>query len=267
MAIQSLIPMKVGNTVSNLIAFFANIIPELDNKCYPNLSYISFTESVSFSMTLSYAEPPVFDDSDSDSDSDSEDDLEDTMTLHEKMVLSLAKGQSFAPSLCGNASLGKPEEHDHDDLDVDKRLLAAYINGIRSANESYKKDLASLALNINQGLSTTPFICTDLVDVDGLYLNHALKHVIGIFRNLVAADELEALLDDAVCNDNTFKSCLGDDSCPTEPTTEKSSLHEDVSQLLSERLIDETMVVEEDVLDFFTRGVIYSLKEWAFENQ
>lgn len=240
-------------------------LPELDDEPYPNMSFVSFTESVSFNMTVSYADAPVFD---SDSDSDSEDDLEDTMTLHEKMARAQAKGQSFAPSLHGNDLLGKPEEHDHDDLDVDKRLLAAYINGIRSANETYKKELASLALNINQGLSTTPFLYTDYFeDADALYLNQALKHVIGIFRNLVGADELELLLDDAVCDDDTFKRRFSDDNCPAEPTTGKSSLHEVISQLLSERLIDETMVVEEEVLDFFTRGVIYSLKEWAYEDQ
>jgi hypothetical protein len=230
---------------------------EYDEEPCANVSFISFTESVSFNMTVSYVEPPTFD------DSDDEDDPEETMTFHEQMIRALAQGKAATSLKEGLAALGTPEEHGHDILDVDKRLLAAYVNGIHTASESYKKDLASLALNINEGLTTSPFLASDFVD--GCYLNSALKHVIGIFRNLVAADELECLLDDAVHKDNTFKKPLGDENCPPQSTTEKSSLHQDISLLLSERLIDETMPVEQDVLDFFTRGIIYSLKEWASE--
>lgn len=226
------------------------------------MSFISFTESVSFDMTISYAEPPVFDDSDDDSEDDSEDDLEETMTVHEKMARAMANGCS-AHSIDGTPNLGTPVEHGLDVLDVDKRLLAAYVNGIRSTGDIYKNDLASLALNINEGLSTQPFLSSNVTTEDGLYLNHALKHLLGIFPYIIDDDELDILIYDAIHEDHTFQNAPGKGNCRSRPTTGKSSLHEDVSQLLKDRLIDRSMGVEEEVLDFFTRGVIYVLKTWA----
>lgn len=219
------------------------------------MSFISFTDSVTFNMTVSYAEPPVFEDSDEECDAP-----EEAMTFHEQMARALAQNKS---PFASDDTLGNPDEHGDDVLDVDKRLLVAYLNGMRTASDSYKKDLASLALNINQGLAATPFLPSDFSD--GCFLNRALEHVIGIFRHIVAADELDALLGDALYRDETFKNPFGNDDYPLEPNNSKTSLHQNVSQLLSERLIDESMGVEKDVLDFFAYGVIYSLKEWASE--
>lgn len=245
------------NTVPNYIKLPLTSLAESDNEPCASASFITFTESVSFNMTVSYANPPDFDDSDFD-DSDSEDDPEETMTVHEKMV------RFFAARTKAMEAFGTPEEHGRDILDVDKRLLAGYINGIHTANESYEKDLASLALNINQGLSDSPFVVSSLQD--GGFLNHALLHISGIFPNLLTDDELEGLLDDALCgDDSSFKRVFGDDKSPTNSTTGKSPLQEVVSHFLSERLIDETMSVEKHLLDFFARGIVYRLKEWASE--
>ncbi|KAK2768614.1 hypothetical protein FQN54_000470 [Arachnomyces sp. PD_36] len=233
----------------------ADSYDEYDNDPCASVSFISFTETVSFNMTVSYSEPPVFEDSDEECDAP-----EETMTFHEQMARALANSSA---NCANDDTLGNPDEHGNDVLDVDKRLLVAYINGMRTASDSYKKDLASLALNINQGLAATPFLPSDFSD--GCYLNRTLEHVIGIFPHLVADDELEVLLGDALYRDDTFKNPFGNDDYPFEPTNGKTSLHQNVSQLLSERLIDETMAVEKDVLDFFAYGIIYSLKEWASE--
>ncbi|KNG85393.1 hypothetical protein ANOM_007490 [Aspergillus nomiae NRRL 13137] len=146
-----------------------------------------------------------------------------------------------------------PEEHPSDVVDLDKRLFIAYMNGINGiANPGYKSRLHARVGDIKMGRVKSPYLEAD--NVDGVYLDHALNHVIGTFPNLIAKQEFDELL-----------SLSEEKGALEQPAATRESLNlsllKKIEVLLSERLASDVKIGH-DELSFFAGGVAYALENW-----
>lgn len=192
------------------------------------------------------------------------------MTVHEMMELARASGglkilqndteEDYSEDECctDRDIMDGPEEHTRDDVEIDRELFLAYMNGINGVPEHiYKPRLQSRAKAIREGLTHSPFFESETVY--GTYLDHVLNHVIGVFRNLVVQDELYELIrlsESKVAMEHQEAS---------QREVEKYTRHilEKIELLLSDRLAKGQLELDQDELCFFAGGVLYALENWT----
>ncbi|PLB40085.1 uncharacterized protein BDW47DRAFT_5750 [Aspergillus candidus] len=219
-------------------------------------SFISFESNVRFDPNVVYIEAPkcaLEDTTDADSG----------MTCHEIMERARALGQSASEDPLDDFDLDDiendthaifydivrqlPEEHSRDIVDLDKRLFAAYMNGINGVTDSsYKSRLHTQVEDIVAGGVQSPYLNSD--SPCGVYLDHALNHVIGTFPHILIAGELDELMR------------LSDEKKADRRT--QNGLVRKIEHLLSERLGSDRVTIGADELCFFAGGIAYALENW-----
>ncbi|KAJ6083896.1 hypothetical protein N7486_010696 [Penicillium sp. IBT 16267x] len=227
-------------------------------------SFIGFETSVRFDPQVQYIDTPNTELSEDESGSQCE------MTVHEMMLLAQKAG-------CSQASLNQPDADDvlyddsdcdhkeffrlkttqledftRDAVDVDQRLFIAYMHGIHGiADTNYKTYLRTQADNIRLGHETESMHPDD---PPCMYLDLILYHVIGVFRNLLAEDELNGLI------------ALRKEDLAIEPVPGAASgpnLHQvlldKIEKVLLNRLTNGHVDVLPDELSFFAGGIAHAL--------
>ncbi|KAE8383500.1 hypothetical protein BDV26DRAFT_91642 [Aspergillus bertholletiae] len=222
-------------------------------------SFISFgSNNVRFDTNVLYIEAPELQEEDAPCTE---------LTCHELMEMARASGSlqlqeesdigdDFDDAEHGSISDSikqLPEEHTSDVVDLDKRLFTAYMNGINGiADPGYKSRLHARVGDIKMGRVKSPYL--EAENADGVYLDHALNHVIGTFPNIVAQQEFDELL-----------SLSEEKGVVEQPPEARENLNlvllKKIEVLLSERLASEVHIGH-DELSFFAGGVVYALKNW-----
>ncbi|KAJ6017525.1 hypothetical protein N7451_000904 [Penicillium sp. IBT 35674x] len=227
-------------------------------------SFIGFESlSVRFDPQVQYIDTPTTELSE-DEGSHSE------MTVHEMMLLAQKAG-------CSQASLNQSDAGDvlyddsdcdhkeffrmkttqledftRDAVDVDQRLFIAYMHGIHGiADTNYKTYLRTQADNIRHGQETESMHPDD---PPCMYLDLILDHVIGVFRNLLAEDELNGLIE-LRKEDLAIEPASGAASGPNPHQV----LLEKIEKFLLNRLTNGHVDVLPDELSFFAGGIAHAL--------
>lgn len=215
-------------------------------------SFITFESNVRFNPKIQYIEAPEY----------TEDESPDTeATFHEL----LERAQAFGHCLleggnpdntdAGDAIMGESEEHTQDVVDLDKRLFAAYMNGIHGiADSNYTSQLRAHIDDIKSGHAETPFFDSD--SAHAIYLDNVLSHVIGIFQNLVDGEEFDELV---TLSDRKTNLQHQAQTPQEEVDACNKTLHDKVEGFLTERLGEGNVEIGTDELAFFANGVIHAL--------
>lgn len=214
-------------------------------------SFITFESMVRFDSKIHYIEAPEHTDDETPNNE---------MTFHELIERAQAFGHLLldggAPDNkeTGNGAMSHSEEYTADAVDLDKRLFAAYMNGINGiADPSYKPLLRAHVDHIKSGHAQTPFFDSDTAH--GLYLDNVLTHVVGIFRNLVAKDEYDEL-----ATLSAKKTALQKAKSPhDEAETCDKTLLDRIAYFLSERLGEGNVEIGPDEMTLFASGVSHAL--------
>lgn len=221
-------------------------------------SFIAFESMVRFAPNVEYIEAPETED-------DEEEETSTGLTCHEIMELARSSGSvqflgddeatAMKPGVCGCIPMmDDPEEHTGDMVDLDRQLFVAYVNGIKEiADSQYKTRLRALVDDIRLGQAETPYLENN--DTDGVFFDHALNHVLGVFRNLMLPEEWAELI-----SLSAQKHALAPQS--RAMANHNSGLMERIQRLLVERLAQGNVDVEPDELRFFAGGIIYALENW-----
>lgn len=218
-------------------------------------SFISFESTVRFDPKIEYIEAP---ETAGDEITDAE------MTFHEMIQLAASSGHLLLEggipedNSTDDTDMAESEEHPPDIVDLDKRLFAAYMNGVNGIGDSdYKSHLRARVDEIKSGRAETPFLDSD--DAADTYLDNVLSHVIGVFRNLVAKEEFDELV--TLSERATMQvdpSSGGVDPC-------NKALFEKIEGFLTERLGEGKVEIGPDELGFFAGGVAYALGNWEVD--
>ncbi|KAF7589750.1 hypothetical protein BBP40_003899 [Aspergillus hancockii] len=225
-------------------------------------SFISFGSMVRFDTNVLYIEAPDLQEDDETPRAE--------LTCHELMEMARASGnlhfqeasnaddelddtEDSGHGVISDSIKQLPEEHPSDVVDLDKRLFIAYMNGINGiADPAFKTRLQARVGDIKMGHVRSPYLESD--NTDGVYLDHALNHVIGTFPNLVAKKEFDELL--------SLSEERG--ALKQQPENRESlnlSLLEKIEGILSERLATDVNIGP-DELSFFAGGVAFALENW-----
>ncbi|KAB8079218.1 hypothetical protein BDV29DRAFT_100778 [Aspergillus leporis] len=223
-------------------------------------SFISFESMVRFDTNVLYIEAPDLEDETPSAE----------LTCHELMEMAKASGTLHFQETNdaddefddaeekGHGSISDsikqlPEEHTSDVVDLDKRLFIAYMNGINCiADPGYKTRLHARVDGIKTGQMRSPYLESD--NTDGVYLDHALNHVIGTFPNLIAKKEFDELL-------SLSEERVALKQQPENRESLNLSLLKKIEDILSERLATDVNIGS-DELSFFAGGVAYALENW-----
>ncbi|OJJ49263.1 hypothetical protein ASPZODRAFT_150179 [Penicilliopsis zonata CBS 506.65] len=237
-------------------------------------SFICFESMVRFNTTIEYID--AVDPPDEDGGSDSQ------ITLHEMMELAqtlngspgpldefavshfAADGAHAGHEAAYQAMLDSLSDHARDEIDLDRRLFAAYVNGINGiADYGQRAHLHAHVADLQRGRVKSPFLETDTTV--GIYLDQVLNHVIGTFRHLVTRQEFDELLQltggcqaQAQAQGQAPASDWKEGSAGLAP---KRSLLGKIEQLLRERLAGGLVEVGGDEMGFFAGGVAYALED------
>ncbi|KMQ46259.1 hypothetical protein A7C99_5575 [Trichophyton rubrum] len=154
-------------------------------------SYISFSRSVHFAPALETVIP------DKTYDSETEPPTEPLpeMTIHEKIQIALAaKPRSLDPANFSNDEHDEPDEHSRDHLDLDKQLLTAYINGLRTISAHVCKIVIR-----SRTLPHDPRAVEGVEPDTRTYVNEYLDRISlllqNFFPNLVDEDKFDDILE------------------------------------------------------------------------
>lgn len=219
-------------------------------------SFISFESNVRFDPNVVYIEAPKCSSEDTA-------EVDSGMTCHEIMERARASGQIESEDPLDELDLDDiehdthaifydivrqlPEEHSRDIVDLDKRIFAAYMNGINGvADSSYKSRLHAQVEDIVAGGVQSPYLESD--SPCGVYLDHALNHVIGTFPHILIAGELDELM--RLSDEKKAGRCTA------------NGLVGKIEHLLSERLVSDRVTIGADELCFFAGGIAYALQNW-----
>ncbi|WEW60873.1 hypothetical protein PRK78_006361 [Emydomyces testavorans] len=181
------------------------------------------------------------------------------MTCHERMILV----DQLKARQIGNWENGgdyDPEEHSRDSLALDKELLFAYINGLRTLNHNCcKAALRSRTLHAKQdGISRLD--ARTEKDMNE-YLERIADLLRGIFPNLFTEDEYTRILVQA-------KSAISFDEHGQLIYEPRSvDFQHMIRGLLAERLAYDDMFLEDEVLEWFAGNLIAPLGRQAFSRQ
>lgn len=216
------------------------------------LSFISFERSVHFSSTGDEVIPST----------DHEEPVEDSypeMTCHERMMLA-AQLKARRIGNWDNGGDYDPEEHSRESLQLDKELLFAYINGLRTLNQNYcKKALQLQTLHAKH---------TDICQLDARvekdvneYLERISDLLRGIFPNLFTEDEYIDILKRA-------QSAISFNECgQLIYETESVDVQHMIRRLLAERLAYDDMFLEEEMLEWFAGNLVAPLGRQALSRR
>lgn len=213
-------------------------------------SFISFESTVRFNPKVDYIEAP---------ESQDEEITDSEMTFHEMIQLAATSGRLLleggVPENNSIDDLSDSGEHTPDAIDLDKRLFAAYINGINGvADSNYKSHLRARVNDIRSGRCCTPFFDSDnALDV---YIDNVVSHVIGVFRNLVAKDEFDELV--SLSNEKDALQQQAESSHADLDACNRTLLDK-IESLLAERLGRGNVDISPDELTFFAGGVAHAL--------
>ncbi|EFW19269.1 hypothetical protein D8B26_007520 [Coccidioides posadasii str. Silveira] len=219
-----------------------------DDSIEEQLSFISFERSVHFSSADDEVIP----------DTGFEEPVPDAvpeMTCHERMALA----EHLKTRRIGNWENGgdyDPEEHSRDSLQLDKELLSAYINGLRTLNRNRcETALRSRTLHASHERLGQVDVQTDK-DMNEYFerINDLLR---GIFPNLFTEDEYLRILSEA-------ESAISIDECG-QLTYESHSVavQHMIRSLLAERLGYDDMFLEDEILEWFAGNLIAPLGQQA----
>lgn len=172
------------------------------------------------------------------------------MTIHERMLLAqAAKPPNRLPSLNGKEY--DPEEHPRDVVDLDKDLLAAYINGLRTVDiEGFKTVLRSRTLHVDCDRQT---VSNDAETQMNEYLDRILESLLGFFPNLFTEDEYSHILDQAelaITFDDTYQFSYQPESVNVQQMLQK---------VLEEKLTTDDTVLVEEVLGWLAGELLEPL--------
>jgi hypothetical protein len=143
----------------------------------------------------------------------------------------------------------QPEEFSRDAVDLDQRLFVAYMNGIHGiADSKYKTYLHAQVDNIRVGLESDSF---DSDDSACMYLDLISNHVNGVFRNLLADDEVSELV-----------ALYEEERTTTLTPAPHQALLDKIEHLLHDRLANGRVEVCPDELSFFAGGVLHAIGGW-----
>lgn len=221
---------------------------------FMDASFISFVgPSVQFDSHVQFIPSP----------SDGLDDEIDTvMTVHEMMARNqVCRDLRHPPfDLKGCRSnvdrniLNALKEHACEEVELDKRLLVAYVNGM-NGNTQFRSHLCALAENLKLGHVDSPF--SDGESATGVYLDQVLCHVIGIFPNIIAEEEFAELI--AMSEEYAvFKR-----KHVNLANNGSKFLLRKIEHLLTDRLTSDAIELSQDELRFFASGIIYVLANWS----
>lgn len=236
-----------------------------ENDFADDASFIAFESMVRFDPNVQYIEAPEIED---------EERADTGLTCHEIMEMARSSGslqfldedgptemelggsnhaRGDHPCVCGSM-MDDPDEHTGDMVELDKQLFVAYVNGMKVVADSlYKPRLRALVDDIRLGQAETPYLENN--DTDGVFFDHALNHVIGLFHNLLVPEELAELV---------ALSTQKDEMAPQSQAiaSHNMRLMDRIQRLLVERLAQGNVDVEPDELRFFAGGVTYALENW-----
>ncbi|KAJ5281123.1 hypothetical protein N7478_006495 [Penicillium angulare] len=231
-------------------------------------SFIGFEPAVRFDPKIQYIDTSDAKPTEDESESNSE------MTAHEMMLLAQKSGslqgswQSDADDASDDecdlnceaffrSNAPQLEDFTRDAVDVDQRLFIAYMNGIHGiADSNYKTYLRVQADNIRLGHETESMHPDD---PPCMYLDLVLNHVIGVFRNLLAADELDDLIA-LRKEDSTIEPLEPSKENATSPDTNTHlALLDKIEKFLLNRLTNGCVDVLPDEMSFFAGGIAHAL--------
>lgn len=219
--------------------------------------HVAFGNSVRFDTNITYIDSPPI--------GDSPEEDEPQVTMHELMLMARKDLEGIANSDhddvddCWDADsetaianlniMQLSKDHPRDMIDIDKQIFVAFINGIHEATrQKYQSHLNDRVQGFREGRFQSPFFESDDESSSCLFLDDALKHVIGMFRNIVRREEFEEL------------ACLAANRKSGQSESESINILEKIEQLVSERLLEGRAVVDKDELGFFADGVVYALE-------
>lgn len=228
-------------------------------------TFIGFETMVRFDPEVQFIESADF--------SDDEETRGNQMTFHEMMLLSQQPRQSQSSShlsedaICDDDEFEashkefrrvanhQPEDFTRDAVDVDRQLFVAYMNGMHGiADTKYKSYLRIQVDNIRHGHEAES-VHPD--DGPCMYLDLITQHVIGVFRNLLAVEELDALIElrqgDSMTNETPFAGL----SNPA--LNHHQALLDKIEHILLDRLTNGRIDVCPDELSFFAGGIAHAL--------
>lgn len=149
------------------------------------------------------------------------------------------------------------EEFSRDDVDLDRSLFVAYMNGIhgvtnKTFEQQYEAYLRAQVDHIRLGKDSD---CMSADEAPALYLDLISSHVIGTFCNLLAEDELNELItlsaEEQTDQDDSSSSCLDLDH--------HQALLNKIEKFLMERLTDGLVDVAPDELTLFAGSIVHDL--------
>ncbi|PWY88553.1 hypothetical protein BO70DRAFT_184632 [Aspergillus heteromorphus CBS 117.55] len=221
--------------------------------------FVSFGGFVRFDDNVRYIDAPDVDDAE-------DEEPQREMTCHELMEIARASGtlhiqegesddsdvddiEDDEHSSILESMEQLPEEHPSDSVELDRRIFVAYMNAINGISDlRYKAQLRSQVNDFETGRVHSPYL--DSGDATGAYFDTLLNHVIGLFRNVVAKEELS----DLVSLSNQVPGCFSDASHPETRVR--------IEAILREKLACDTINIGPDELSFFASGVVYALEKW-----
>ncbi|OQE24503.1 hypothetical protein PENSTE_c007G02981 [Penicillium steckii] len=226
-------------------------------------SFIGFEAAVHFSPSVQYIDTPEYTE-------DEEECSDSQMTVHEMMLLSLQSGGSQGSLIQSDAEevaehdcdhkefvrndTRHPEEYTPDGVDLDCNLFVALMNGIHGiADHKYKSYLRLHVDSIRLGQETEPMHPDD---PPCMYLDSIVAHVVGIFRNLLAVDELDGLV--ALRNEDICEHASETKDSENSPTLHLALLTK-IEHLLQDRLASGRVDISPDELSFLAGGIAHAL--------
>lgn len=227
-------------------------------------SFIGFETMVRFDPRVHYIESPEF--------SDEEESAGNQMTFHEMMLLAQKSRDSqdiphqsheddtydddteTSHKEFVRVTSNQPEDFTRDAVDVDRQLFVAYMNGMHGiADTKYKSYLRSQVDNIRQGHEAESMHPDD---APCMYLDLVTHHVIGIFRNLLAVEELDALIEFRNEDSTINKTHTG---LSNPALNHHQALLDRIEHILLDRLTNGRVDVCPDELSFFAGGIAHAL--------
>ncbi|OKL63888.1 hypothetical protein UA08_00458 [Talaromyces atroroseus] len=227
-------------------------------------SHIAFENFVHFDTDVSYIENVEHPDDHADDEAGGQ----SPMTLHEMMLLANSRRDHVMydsqdgnndDSGNGDTSIANiiiqqlAKDYASDMLDVDKQIFVAFINGIHGdTKRRYQSYLHDRVQGFREGRFQSPFFETETDSSGCLFLDEALKHVIGMFRHIVLREEFDELA-------RLAQSSRLQEQVSASTKKQSFAFLERIERLLSERLLQGMTSVGQDELSFFADGVVYAL--------
>ncbi|KAJ5662334.1 uncharacterized protein N7477_009950 [Penicillium maclennaniae] len=228
-------------------------------------SFIGFDSMVRFDDQVCYIDSPEF--------SDDEEMSESQMTCHEQFLLHMMQSSQSSPSdsqmheesdeesesdhkeFIRTAS-HQPEDFPREAVNEDREIFVAEMNCIHGiADNNYKHYLRTQVDNIRHGHEAESMHPDD---PSCMYLDQILDHVIGVFRNLLAADELNEL----VALREAEKGLIPEEGTIATSIPALSHHHallDKIERFLLDRLAKGRVEVRPDELSFFAGGIAHAL--------